>query len=534
MKTRLSVFVIIFGIALGSQASHIYVNGTVSGPWNVDTVFVSGDLNVENGNFLTINNGVLVLFTGHYQIRVDGQILAIGQVQDSIVFTVTDTTGFYNYETGDGSWNGFWFDHVAPVNDSSIFEYCKFEFGKASLNPDSTKWYGGAICARQFDRMRISNCRFTNNRAYKNGGAVYALNTDLMVKNCNFEQNYCGQATLYGYGGGLCLEYSDAEILGNTFLQNSSTGVGGGLSFEYSDPRISGNGFYDNYSAIGGGLVCLRSAGNRSFVNNLFIGNEAYFFGGGVAVLETTILFANNTISQNYSGAGGGLYFNANSFSVFKNNIVWGNQDYGGGGPQVYIWDTFSAPEFYYCDIQGGPDQFGGTGGGAGFTGIYEDCLEDDPEFMGTGAHPFSLEETSICVNSGTPDTTGLSLPDLDFAGNARLRNNRIDIGAYETQITTRLIERNVGYFNIVVSPNPVEENSIIQLDVIESGHISFELLNLTGKMISGTMKRFFLPGRNSIPVRDLILQEYNPGYYFLKVWDSNHTETVKILCFDH
>jgi len=46
----------------------------------------------------------------------------------------------------------------------------------------------------------------------------------------------------------------------------------------------------------------------------------------------------------------------------------------------------------------------------------------------------FSLLSNSICINSGTPDTTGLFLSKVDLAGNPRIYDNRIDIGAYEYQ----------------------------------------------------------------------------------------------------
>jgi predicted outer membrane repeat protein len=530
MQKRLSILVLLFDLLVSTQASHIYVNGTVSGSWIVDTVFVTGDLVIENGSLLTINSGTLVTFLGHYTFRVDGQLLALGTEQDSIVFTVQDTTGFFNSETGDGSWNGFWFDHLGPANDSTIFNFCRFQYGKAFKEADSTKWYGGAICTRQFNRIRISNCSFIMNQAYKNGGAVYARFSDIKVENSKFEGNFCGQDTLYGYGGGVCLEYSDAVIKENRFNYNSSTGVGGGLSFEYSDPTITRNIFHDNFSAIGGGMVCLRSNGIKSIVNNLFFENESYFFGGGVACLEATILFANNTIVQNISGAGGGLYFNANAFSVFKNNIIWGNQDFGGGGPQVYIWDTFSAPEFYYCDVQGGVEEFGGTGGGAGFIGVYENCLEIEPGFSGTGDHPFSLDENSGCINTGTPDTTGLQLPEFDLADNERFRGNRIDIGAYEAQITTRTIS-NLSYGNrLTVYPNPIIENSIITFDLATAGLVNLELLSVNGKKVSGLSHRIDRSGIVEIPFLQLMPKGAAKGYYLVQLKFGDQLRSQKVL----
>ncbi|MEA3444652.1 MAG: T9SS type A sorting domain-containing protein [Bacteroidota bacterium] len=45
----------------------------------------------------------------------------------------------------------------------------------------------------------------------------------------------------------------------------------------------------------------------------------------------------------------------------------------------------------------------------------------------------WSLYPESPCVNAGTPDTTGLALPTTDLGDGARIQNDTIDMGAYET-----------------------------------------------------------------------------------------------------
>lgn len=311
------------------------------------------------------------------------------------------------------------------------------------------------------------------------------MSSDLKVEFCKFENNNCGLEQLYGYGGGVCLEHSEAFIYRNHFIQNRSTGVGGGLSFEYSNPRIESNFFFDNYSAIGGGMVGLRSDGNQSIVNNLLEGNSSLYFGGGLAVLEASMLFTNNTIVNNISGAGGGLYVNTNSFSIFKNCILWGNSCPGSNGPQVYIWDTYSAPEFYYCDIEGGVEAFSGTGGiGTGFIGVYEDCIEIDPQFNLSGNYPFGLSDDSPCFNSGTPDTLGLLLPETDLSGHERFRGNRIDMGAYESQITTSENSYLAIEDKIKIFPNPITDQSIISFELDSEADVIISIFDLNGKKV--------------------------------------------------
>jgi predicted outer membrane repeat protein len=529
------LFLALSGLIICTQgfSTHIIVSGNVSGNWNVDTVFVVDNLQVNSGQVLTISPGILVQFQGHFRLKVDGQLLAMGIEGDSILFSVSDTTGFSNMQTSDGAWNGLWFYHVAPVNDSSIFEYCKFEFGKAAFDPDSTNWYGGAACVREFNRLRFSNCRFVNNRAYKNGGAIYAKESNLKVTKSSFENNDCGQESLYGYGGAICLEYSNGVVGRNYFTQNSSTGVGGGLSFEYSDPLIESNYFYDNYSAIGGGFVCLRSNGIRPVVNNLVIENSSNFFGGGIAIIETIKPFTNNTVAGNFSGAGGGLYFNSSTFPVFNNCVVWGNYDLGGGGPQVYIWDTFSAPEFYYCVVEGGVEQFGGTGGsGGGFIGNYENCYEIDPDFSGSGGHPFQPSQNSICINNGTPDTTGLLLPHVDFAGNNRIMNYYIDIGAYETLVMTSARENEFLEDGIYVYPNPFQSEVNIAFTVLKSEKVSIWLLNAKGQMVKELKNSTLPPGSYcyQFSTADFKGIKYLDSTCYLKIIKGKSVQTKKII----
>lgn len=63
-----------------------------------------------------------------------------------------------------------------------------------------------------------------------------------------------------------------------------------------------------------------------------------------------------------------------------------------------------------------------------------------DPLFAGHGQtswdplqpSSYHLSAESPCVNSGTPDVSGLNLPVTDLAGNYRVWDNRVDMGCYE------------------------------------------------------------------------------------------------------
>ncbi|MBN3035857.1 MAG: hypothetical protein JW861_09750 [Bacteroidales bacterium] len=501
MPCRFYIFLLFSGLfAREMHASHIEVSGLVSGTWDADTVLVTGDIYIPDGEALSVPPGTIVIFMDHYLFTVAGRITAVGTPEDTIRFMVADTAGFSVITSKQGGWGGFRFDHLSPANDSSLFVLCRFEHAKAA-GQDTIFWYGGAFFIRDFNRLRIDRCHFVRNRAVKNGGALWTSASDILVTRSLFQNNDCGLDTLYGYGGAASLYYSDARILHCRFLGNTSTGVGGGLSFEYSDPLVNGNLFADNFSALGGGLCALRSDGIRPVVNNLFHGNSAYFFGGAVALITASIALTCNTIADNTGGAGGGLFVNFESFPVLTDNILWGNTDLGGGGPQVYIWDTFSAPGFYWCDIEGGVDLFGGTGGQpGGFIGVYQDCIEENPLFLSSGDDFYALLSDSPCINAGSPDTTGLFLPPEDYSMNPRLVGGRVDMGAYEYPDLTGDHSAMQQECSFRVYPTVFAESFTIDAEVEQSCHITVILSGTDGRVWHRSKYDITGPGR--IPVR--------------------------------
>ncbi len=103
-----------------------------------------------------------------------------------------------------------------------------------------------------------------------------------------------------------------------------------------------------------------------------------------------------------------------------------------------------------------------------------EGNISSDPQFTspteGAGidfdglAADWTLLEASPCINTGTPDTSGLNLPEFDLAGNPRIFGGRIDIGAYENQSVYVKINESPVYSRIKLYPNPGSDK--IYIDV--------------------------------------------------------------------
>jgi parallel beta-helix repeat protein len=126
-------------------------------------------------------------------------------------------------------------------------------------------------------------------------------------------------------------------------------------------------------------------------------------------------LVVNNTIINNKLV---GLYHYRCYGTQLKNNIHWNNNN-------EFIFDNgFSVQN---CLIQDSALVKGLVDLGENIFNIY-------PMFKDTLNYDYSLLHSSIGINTGTNDTTGLKIPVMDIESNYRISNGRIDIGAYEFQ----------------------------------------------------------------------------------------------------
>lgn len=360
------------GRLLGSHKNITFVPpGEVSGTWAAEgsPYYVDGHLEIADGETLIIESGVKVAMRGPYHFTVQGCVNAEGTEDEKIIFTRSNPNLY---------WDGFDYDETPSTNETSVFDHCLFEYGRGQgvfpLN------CGGTFSIRGYDNVHISNSVFRYNKAdiggYINrpsGGAISLWGSSPVIKKCIFYENY-GKY----YGGAI-------------------------LSYLNSYPVISNCLFYENNSERGGAL---------SFYDN----------SGGILI--------NNTIADNNAVYGAGIHLHNQSNPQSINNIIWENAATVSGN-QVYTIASNNAG-FYYCNIEGGLSGFGG----APFSGPYLFNLNEDPLFSNTPEMPYMLLNGSPCKNMGTPDSSAWyypqHLPETCLAGNPRILNGRIDLGAYE------------------------------------------------------------------------------------------------------
>ena len=420
MKNLIFIVILSFcGTFLFSQTT--IPAGYVSGTWDLagSPYLIEGEITIPDGHTLTIDPGCLIEFQGHYKLKVQGRILAIGTEQDSIRFTIADTTGFSNTAVTNGGWHGIRFDETPAINDSSKIIYCFIDYGKAIHVSNVWERYGGAILVNNYSKILISNTRISNNYAQNCGGGIY-------LKDSNPKCNYL--IINNNEPDGIVGWDSETEIK-HCIVYNNSLG---GISFF---PKVSNSIVFNHETGIAqcnevencivyaNGVAIGSFIRNCSIINSLIYNNDYGFIlfneDSFIECIINNSTFTENNYGLIYSAQG---WFADTEFEL-NNSIIYNNSD------NLNISSNGSM-EFTanYCLLQEIPQNIN--------TNLYE-IMNTDPFFVDPLNSNFHFGPYSPCINSGTPNTTGLNLPIYDLDGNPRIFqgvNPRIDLGPYELQ----------------------------------------------------------------------------------------------------
>ena len=486
--------------SLFAKAQTIEVQGIQSGVWNADTVFVTGNVTVEDS--LLILQGTTVIFQDFYSItaKSGASIQALGAENDSILFTVTDTTGFQVFNSGRGGWNGIRLEKAGATR----FDYCRFQYGKAALDDDQD---GGAFRIFNCDDVEIGNSTLFCNFSREHGGALNAEHSSVVMHDCDVTHNqtYTGLDTVYFmYGGGLRFINCEVELTDMNFRYNDGhSAIGGALSLDSCTVNIDRCVFEYNYGINGGGLYLIRSYDNPCRIaNSLFANNTSGHFGGGLAISDSSPEVSNLTVTGNMSEGVNcaGIFFYQYSSPVVRNCIVYGNVcDWKAEDDvQIWIWTYDNdVPEFYNCLVENGLE---------GITGhdkirVYENCLEDDPLFSDPENDNYHIGEGSPALDSGLTYDSDFSSFDLDR--NVRVCNGTIDMGAYEYS-TTGLEDapQNTPLANII--GNPITPASYAEINLEEACTLFASVFSMDGKLLVSKELGHTQQGLNRFPIGDM------------------------------
>ncbi|MCH7226053.1 choice-of-anchor Q domain-containing protein [Haloferula sp. A504] len=321
---------------------------------------------------------------------------------------------------------------------------------------------GGAINASN-TTVGITGASFVLNTAVDNGGAIQVgSGAEVTIEDSSFTNNTAKA------GGAANLRSDRVAVTGSTFTGNEATGTnsgGGALSISSEFPSVEGCDFDSNLSGFAGGALNLDSTGADvpQVIKCRFRGNSAPAYGGacnftlfgGTAPFVSGCLFTGNSTTGRGSAArfsdgmpviesctATGNSADEGTFSIesaaatLRDTIIYNNIGYPGTTttPSASLRFSNGSASYIHCLI----DNFtkATLDAGAPANGNLEPV---DPQFVSPtdpAAAPTLAGNAALGGGSPVIDAGSVSAitTDLDLAGNPRIVNWIIDLGALEYQ----------------------------------------------------------------------------------------------------
>jgi predicted outer membrane repeat protein len=314
---------------------------------------------------------------------------------------------------------------------------------------------------------------------------MYINDASPVIRNCRFagNQGAVGGSSMFS-GGAVSIKLDCEAIFENcTFENNISYTNGGGIA-AFSETRI---------------------------INCLFNADSAEVWGGGVFLSSSylTSPITNCTFMNNNSQKGTALGTH-NHEAVTRNCIFWHDNP---TNPNSFIFldsqFNWNLLNIAYCDIRNGEN--GIEDGGTTQYTYGPGNIESDPALSPeTGVPGWQ----SPCIEAGTPDTSGLFLPEQDLHGNYRIINERIDMGAFEYQLS--LIVQSSKFkvqSELNICPNPAKDQVFISFpDFSNNKSKEIIIYNSIGTPVKT------IDTRDGVPVISTDIGELPAGLYFVEL----------------
>jgi hypothetical protein len=417
-----------------------------------------------------------------------------------IGFTITNAYDDIGLATVKVTGLGVYIENSSPTVDHNYIE--NNEFGD---------WYiSGGGMALINSGARVSNNRIRHNEyAYEGGGIYVSGGSHLIIENNRIEHHYLISGYGVSFGGGMYISNSDHITIKNNIIQDNYQDYGDAAALYLLNSEFSS--VLNNIFRNNGGSCDVQYYGSSGdFINNL-IYNDTWPNHTRLVITGSNL----NLINSTFVNAGSTSVSAEHSVLRFVNTLLYGNSD-SAFGKQIRLNE--SVADFRNCNIKGNISGFEVIGNSS-FT--YTDVFDENPLFSGDSIQPYGLAEGSPCINRGVADTSGLNLPLTDLAGNARMVEGRVDIGAYEYPLLTPLAET-PGDNVLQVFPNPAQD--WIQIGVPDgwpADKLKLRLFRSDGTFVT---EQKFSGSTN------LFVGNYSPGLYLLVVNTGLQRYTTKLI----
>ncbi len=306
---------------------------------------------------------------------------------------------------------------------SSVGNQTRLDGFTITAGYNNSSYGGGAVSVSS--SPIIANCIFQGNFSSEGGGAInHSTSGVLTLENCIFNGNVANT-----YGGGALRLYAGTVNISNCYFKSNQSNTYGGAIFVYNTiVNIDNSVFAGNISETSGSAINIYDVGTLNLSNSLVVGNFTNTHGvitSSTASNTSAHTIKNCTIAHNKQANSTGFSLpNAvalNNEAIVTNSIIYGNSN------PIQVLGT--GLTFNNSITQSATN--GATG-----TSIYY----TNPQFILPGD-----------VNNAPFDTTGLNyrlsilsegidvglnsnvLGTLDLDGSARIFNNTVDLGAYES-----------------------------------------------------------------------------------------------------
>ena len=284
------------------------------------------------------------------------------------------------------------FDHCVFFNNTDYGLYCEGNTNVSNSIVEGNK-YGiyfsstGTISNSTMKQNTYSGLRIYNGKA----------------EGCLISDNGTNDYGVYSDG-------SNVRIINTSIINNN----GGGLyayNGLYVNVNIANNSTTrTSYNSAAG--VCAQS--NARFVNCNIVNNKA------------------TSTSSSNTNVRGGIY-NYSTNNEYTNCIIWGNKT------RETVGNLYGEATYSYCAVEEGVDGIAnitleasnyGEEESVNYVNFVRPTLEAGVSTQ--DSVDYNLAAGSACINAGNSSNTSLNLPTYDLGGSLRIKQQRIDIGAYE------------------------------------------------------------------------------------------------------
>ncbi|MEM8859154.1 MAG: choice-of-anchor Q domain-containing protein, partial [Chloroflexota bacterium] len=251
----------------------------------------------------------------------------------------------------------------------------------------------GTSATAVLDGFTVTAGQATGNSPNNRGGGMVNLTGSPTLTNVYFSGNIASG------GGGMFNNSQSSPALTNvSFGYNAATFDAGGMfNNDQSSPTLFNVIFHMNTAANGGGM---------------------FNFADSNPVLTNVTFYGNSAVGTN---ARGGALLNTFSNPTLVNSIIWGNTAPTGAN----VLNNSSTPAYSYSIVEGsgGNTSWNSTFGTDGGNNADSDPLLDSNLHLQTGSPAIDAGNTAAYT----------SMIGIDLAGNVRVQNAIIDMGAFES-----------------------------------------------------------------------------------------------------